>query len=153
VLVGREKGASALRRLRVGDRVRVSYRFTGPVRFRFAVGGVPILRDGEPSGGLRPNGPAPRTAAGLSRDGRRFYLVVADGRSERSGGLTVAELASLLGRIGADDAVNLDGGGSSTFVARSPGTVFAAVRNSPSDGAERAVANGIGVFGASNPSE
>ncbi|MEV4670612.1 phosphodiester glycosidase family protein [Actinomadura sp. NPDC049382] len=148
VLVGREKGADALRRLRPGDRVRVSYRFTGPVRFRFAVGGFPILRDGEPLDGLSPNGPAPRTAAGVSRDGRRLYLVVADGRSERSGGLTVAELASLLDKVGADDAVNLDGGGSSTFVSRVPGAASVTVRNSPSDGAQRAVANGIGVFAA-----
>ncbi|MBB6397085.1 hypothetical protein BKA00_003999 [Actinomadura coerulea] len=150
VLVGREKGADALRRLRPGDRVRVSYRFTGPVRFRFAVGGFPILRDGRPLDGLSATGPAPRTAAGVSRDGRRFYLVVVDGRSERSGGLTVAELASLLGRAGADDAVNLDGGGSSALVARSPGEPAVTVRNTPSDGSERAVANGIGVFTTSS---
>jgi hypothetical protein len=149
VLVGREKGADALRRLRVGDRVRVAYRFTGPVRFRFAVGGFPILRDGELLDGLSPNGPAPRTGAGVSRDGRRLYLVVVDGRSERSAGLSLAGLASLLDRVGADDAVNLDGGGSSTLVARAPGAASVTVRNTPSDGAERAVANGIGVFRAS----
>lgn len=151
VLVGREKGADVLRRLRPGDRVRVSYRFTGQVRFRFAVGGFPILRDGAPLNGLNPNGPAPRTAAGVSRDGRHLYLLVADGRSEHSGGLTVAELASLLGRVGADDAVNLDGGGSSTLVAQAPGAASVTVRNTPSGGAERAVANGIGVFRASVP--
>ncbi len=146
VLVGREKGADALRRLRPGDRVRVSYRFTGPIRFRFAVGGFPILRDGEPLDGLSPRGPAPRTAAGVSRDGRHLYLVVVDGRSERSGGLTLAELASLLDEAGLDDAVNLDGGGSSTLVTRLPGAASVTVRNVPSGGGERAVANGIGVF-------
>ncbi|CNE53098.1 Exopolysaccharide biosynthesis protein related to N-acetylglucosamine-1-phosphodiester alpha-N-acetylglucosaminidase [Mycobacterium tuberculosis] len=151
VLVGREKGADALRRLRPGARVRVSYGFTGPVRFRFAVGGFPILRDGAPLHGLSPIGPAPRTAAGVSRDGSRFYLLVADGRSERSGGLTVAELASLLDEVGADDAVNLDGGGSSTLVARPPGAPSVTVRNAPSDGTERAVANGIGVFTPAQP--
>ncbi|WP_217920031.1 phosphodiester glycosidase family protein [Actinomadura sp. BRA 177] len=151
VLVGREKGADALRRLRPGERVRVSYRFTGPVRFRFAVGGFPILRDGEPLDGLSPRGPAPRTAAGVSRDGRQLYLVVADGRSALSGGLTVAELASLMDKVGADDAVNLDGGGSSTFVARAPGAASVTVRNAPSGGTERAVANGIGVFRAARP--
>ncbi|NDU73892.1 phosphodiester glycosidase family protein [Actinomadura sp. DSM 109109] len=148
VLVGREKGAGMLRRLRPGDRVRVSYRLAGPVRFRFAVGGLPILRNGRPLDGLAAAGPAPRTAAGVSRDGRHLYLVVVDGRSERSGGVTVAELASLLGRAGARDAVNLDGGGSSTLVTRSPGEASVAVRNAPSDGTERAVANGIGVFPA-----
>ncbi|MEU8799399.1 phosphodiester glycosidase family protein [Spirillospora sp. NPDC048819] len=152
VLVGREKGANALRGLRPGDRVRVGYRFTGPRRFRFAVGGFAILRDGEPLSGLSPHGPAPRTAAGFDRDGRRMYLVVVDGLSERSGGLTLAELASLLDKAGVDDGVNLDGGGSSTFVARSRGEKSATVRNTPSDGTERAVANGIGVFaGARRP--
>ncbi|RFS81993.1 phosphodiester glycosidase family protein [Actinomadura spongiicola] len=144
VLVGREKGADALRALRPGDRVKVSYGLTGPTRFSFAIGGFPILRDGEPLKGLDPKGPAPRTAAGVSRDGRHLYLVVADGRSKRSAGLTVAELASLMDKAGADGAVNLDGGGSSTFVTRTNGK--AVVRNEPSDGSERAVANGIGVF-------
>ncbi|TDC76015.1 phosphodiester glycosidase family protein [Actinomadura sp. 7K507] len=148
VLVGREKGANALRELRPGDRVKVSYRFTGPKRFRFAVGGFPILRDGEPLDGVSPRGPEPRTAAGVSRDGRRMFLVVADGRSDRSGGVTLAELASLLDKAGADAAVNLDGGGSSTFVARGRGEESVTVRNEPSDGTERAVANGIGVFAA-----
>ncbi|TDD65670.1 phosphodiester glycosidase family protein [Actinomadura darangshiensis] len=148
VLVGREEGADALRRLKPGDRVRVSYRFTGPVRFRVAVSGFPVLRNGEPLDGLSPNGPEPRTAAGVSRDGRHLYLVVADGRSLQSGGVTVAELASLLKKAGADDGVNLDGGGSSTFVSRVPGASSVTVRNTPSDGAEREVANGIGVFGA-----
>ncbi|MGH3243399.1 MAG: phosphodiester glycosidase family protein, partial [Spirillospora sp.] len=144
VLVGREKGADELRALRPGDRVRIGYRFEGPGKFRFAIGGFPILRDGEPLTGLDPKGPAPRTAAGVSRDGRHMYLVVADGRSERSAGLTVAELASLLDEAGVDDGVNLDGGGSSTFVTSSGGKPV--VRNSPSDGQERAVANGVGVF-------
>ncbi|MFB4306634.1 phosphodiester glycosidase family protein [Actinomadura sp. GTD37] len=150
VLVGREKGAAALRRLRVGDRVRVSYRLSGRVRFRFAVGGSPILRDGRPLDAAA-TGPAPRTAAGVSRDGRRLYLVVADGRSADSGGLTLAELADLLGGVGADDAVNLDGGGSSTLVTRDPGAASVTVRNVPADGTERAVANGIGVFRAGGP--
>jgi hypothetical protein len=146
VLVGRDGGADALRKLRTGDRVRIGYRLTGKVRFRFAVGGFPILRGGRPLDGLDAAGPAPRTAAGVSRDGRHLYLAVVDGRSETSGGVTVAELASLLARAGASAGVNLDGGGSSAFVARGPGEASATVRNVPSDGRERAVANGIGVF-------
>ncbi|MBO2458787.1 phosphodiester glycosidase family protein [Actinomadura violacea] len=146
VLVGRDEGAAALLKLRKGDRVKVRYRLAGKVRFRFAVGGFPILRHGRPLSGLDAAGPAPRTAAGVSRDGRHLYLAVVDGRSETSGGVTVAELAGLLARAGASDGVNLDGGGSSAFVARAPGEPSATVRNVPSDGRERAVANGIGVF-------
>ena len=47
---------------------------------------------------------------------------------------------------GATDAFSLDGGGSSTLVARAPGTSTITVRNHPSDGTERAVPNGIGLF-------
>jgi len=146
VLVGREAGAADLLRLRKGDRVGISHYLTGSVKFRFAIGGFPILLDGRALAGLDPKGPAPRTAAGVSRTGTHLYLAVVDGRSETSGGLTVAELADLLKRAGADDAVNLDGGGSSTLAIREPGRPAATVRNVPSDGAERAVANGIGVF-------
>lgn len=145
VLVGREGGADALRALRPGDRVEIGYRLSGP-RFRFAVGGLPILRDGAAPAGLDAAALAPRTGAGVSRDGDRLYLVTVDGRSERSGGMTLAELSALLRRLGADDGVNLDGGGSTTFAARLPRQAHPVVLNVPSDGAERAVANGIGVF-------
>jgi hypothetical protein len=53
--------------------------------------------------------------------------------------------------MGADDAVNLDGGGSTTLVARDPGAAAVTVRNHPSGGAERPVANAIGVFAAGRP--
>jgi hypothetical protein len=146
VLVGREAGATTLRRLRPGDRARVGYRLAGPARLRFAVGGFAVLRDGAPPPGLDATVRAARTAAGVSRNGRHLYLVVADGHSARSSGLTLAGLAALLRRAGAHDAMNLDGGGSSTFVLRRPGEPAASVRNVPSAGAERAVANGIGIF-------
>lgn len=48
--------------------------------------------------------------------------------------------------LGADSAVNLDGGGSTTLVARDPGAAAATVRNHPSGGVERPVPNAIGVF-------
>ncbi|WP_235877108.1 phosphodiester glycosidase family protein [Saccharopolyspora terrae] len=48
--------------------------------------------------------------------------------------------------LGAADAVNLDGGGSTTMAVRTPDTPHATVRNAPSDGEQRQVPNGIGVF-------
>ncbi|GAA3509475.1 phosphodiester glycosidase family protein [Actinomadura keratinilytica] len=146
VLVGREEAAAELRELRRGDRVRVRYRLAGRHRYRFAIGGFRILHGGRPVAGLADAEAAPRTAAGVSRDGRRMYLMVVDGRSERSAGVTLVELARLMGQAGADDAVNLDGGGSSTLVIGNPRGRAATVRNTPSDGAERPVANGIGLF-------
>jgi len=69
----------------------------------------------------------PRTAVGVRADGR-ILLVAVDGRQpELSVGMTIAELASLLRELGAVEAVNMDGGGSTTMVIR------ARVVNSPSD--------------------
>jgi hypothetical protein len=148
VLVGREQGADALRTLRSGDQVEIGHQLTtdAPARFRFAIGGCPILRGGRPLADLDTVVTAPRTATGVGGNGRWMYLVVVDGRSEKSGGMTVAEVSALLDRLGAEDAVSLDSGGSSTFVLRAPGERAATVRNHPSDGRERMVANGIGVF-------
>lgn len=148
VLVGREAGARQLRGLRVGDRVRVSHRLTGvsKVPLRFAIGGFPIVRDDRPLDGLNTVTPAVRTAAGIGDGGRRFHLLALDGAPEHRSGLTVRELAGVMLAVGAEDAVNLDGGGSSTLVARGPGQQRVTVRNHPSAGAERHVPNGIGVF-------
>lgn len=148
VLVGREDGADELERLDPGDRVRVKYRLVpaeGPP-LSFAVGGFPIARDGADLPGLDTKALAPRTAAGVSADGRTVWLVVVDGRSDDSVGMTVAELAELVRSFGATDVINLDGGGSSTMVLREHGAGSVTVVNDPSDGRPRAVANGVGVF-------
>lgn len=59
----------------------------------------------------------PRTAVGVDRQGRTLWIVVVDGRQPGvSVGMTLVELACLLESLGAWDALNLDGGGSSTFV-------------------------------------
>ncbi|MBO0689887.1 MAG: phosphodiester glycosidase family protein, partial [Candidatus Dormibacteraeota bacterium] len=89
---------------------------------------------------------AVRTGAGIGPGGAHLYLAALDGTAETSAGLTVAELASLLQSFGAVDAVNLDGGGSSTFAVREPGDSVVTVLNHPTAGAERPVANGIGIF-------
>jgi hypothetical protein len=75
----------------------------------------------------------PRTAVGLSADGRTLLLYVIDGRQpERSVGATLEELAGLLISEGASTVYNLDGGGSSAMVVAGRG-----VLNAPSDGRER----------------
>ncbi len=89
---------------------------------------------------------APRTAIGFSEDRKTMYLAVADGRQTQVLGPRLAEMGALMQSIGADDAINLDGGGSSTLVARPLGGTDATVRNTPSDGSERATPNGVGIF-------
>ncbi|MFF1634157.1 phosphodiester glycosidase family protein [Leifsonia sp. NPDC058248] len=76
---------------------------------------------------------APRTAAGTDASGRKLYLAVVDGRGG-SVGLSVSELSDLMLTLGATDAVNLDGGGSSELATRTSRSAPVAVRNVPSDG-------------------
>lgn len=149
VLLGREGGADELEQLEKGDKVAVDYELTpaGSPDFGFAVGGAPILRDGKVLGGVDGNTYAPRTSAGVSADGKTVYLAVVDGRGA-SVGMSLEGLADWQHDNGADDAVNLDGGGSSTLVARESGEDKVSVRNTPSGGEQRQVPNGIGVFPA-----
>ena len=78
----------------------------------------------------------PRTALGYNAD--TLFLVVADGRQPKySTGLTLYELASILIELGATEAINLDGGSSSTFV------VEDTVINKPSGQQERDVLNAV----------
>jgi exopolysaccharide biosynthesis protein len=80
----------------------------------------------------------PRTAVGFSRDSTTLLLVVVDGRSSASVGMTLGELADLMRRLGAWQALNFDGGGSTTMV------IGGAVVNVPSDATgEREVGNAL----------
>ncbi|MFE6622868.1 phosphodiester glycosidase family protein [Streptomyces sp. NPDC057740] len=149
VLVGREAGAQQLRKFSTGERVTVRHRLVAAkshVPFRFALGGYPVLDDGHPLPGLDDRASAVRTAVGIADRGRRLLLLALDGAPEYRTGLTVAEVASVMRELGAVDAFSLDGGGSSTLVARAAGASAVSVRNHPSDGVERPVPNGIGVF-------
>ncbi|MBN0047469.1 phosphodiester glycosidase family protein [Streptomyces actuosus] len=151
VLVGREAGAQQLRKLSEGEPVTVRHRLVAtdsPLPYRFALGGCPLLADGEPLPGLDDRATAVRTAVGIADGGRRVLLLALDGAPAYRAGLTIAEVADTLRDLGAQDGFGLDGGGSSTLVAREPGAAAAAVRNHPSGGTERSVPNGIGVFTA-----
>lgn len=88
----------------------------------------------------------PRTLAGSSQDGKQLILVTVDGRQDNSIGLTQTESAHLMQELGAYNALAFDGGGSTTMVARKPGTSALDLVNIPSEGSLRSVANGIGVF-------
>ncbi|AWE48983.1 MULTISPECIES: phosphodiester glycosidase family protein [Streptomyces] len=152
VLVGREEGARQLRKLFVGERVAVRHRLvaaTSRVPYRFALGGYPVLAGGRPLPGLDDRTSAVRTAVGIADGGRRVVLLALDGAPQYRTGLTIAEVAGVMRALGSTAAFSLDGGGSSTLVAREPGASAVSVRNHPSDGTERPVANGIGVFSTS----
>lgn len=146
-LVGRDRGASALRGLAAGTPVSVDYGFDalGAPPLRVAVGALPLARDGRVLPGLQDTERAPRTAVGLSTDGRRLWLVTVDGRQDASIGTTLAELGRLLTDLGAPVAASLDGGGSTTMVRRGRDEALAVV-NSPSADPLRAVTDALAVL-------
>ncbi|RLL43616.1 hypothetical protein D8M04_11860 [Oceanobacillus piezotolerans] len=149
ILVGRESGANKLKELAVGDKVGIAYapRVDGESLMDFAIGGnVILVKDGQVPENIDDSTAAPRTSVGFSEDGKTMILAVVDGRQTNSRGMTYKELGSLMKEYGAYQALNIDGGGSSTMVARKPGNEDAEVVNEPSDGAERHVPNGIGVY-------
>ncbi|MEU9916386.1 phosphodiester glycosidase family protein [Streptomyces sp. NPDC051001] len=149
VLVGREEGARQLRKLSVGEHVQVRHGLAASasrIPYRFAIGGYPVLDDGQPLPGLDGTTAAVRTAVGIADGGRRVLLLAVDGAAAYRTGLTIAEVADTMKGLGSVDAFSLDGGGSSTLVAREPGTSAVSVRNHPTGGAERPVPNGVGVF-------
>lgn len=82
-----------------------------------------------------------RTAVGIKADGKVIFLTI-DGRQEPySAGLSMKELAELMISMGAVQAINLEGGGSSTFLSRTPGNDVLDIKNRPFDNSERSVAN------------
>jgi hypothetical protein len=84
----------------------------------------------------------PRTAAGLSADGRQLILVVVEGRQTPILGMRLSQLARLMVELGAARAVNLDGGGSSAMVVAGA-RVSGRPANEPG---ERRVANHLAVM-------
>ena len=83
----------------------------------------------------------PRTAVGLAGEGRWLLVVLAEGRRPPVAGVTLVQLSQLMRELGAMDAVNLDGGGSSTLWLQGR-AVMARPANEP---AERALANVVSI--------
>ncbi|MFI9613326.1 phosphodiester glycosidase family protein [Streptomyces sp. NPDC052023] len=152
VLLGRETGADALAALAPGDAVDVTYRPRADFgEVAVAVGGGQVLvregvvqrfTDGDTVTATS------RTSVGFSADGRTMYLVAIDGKQTDSRGMDLNELGAFMKGLGAADALNMDGGGSTTMAARLPGESTTGLVSSPSDGSERQVANGLGLFAA-----
>ncbi|HZH99065.1 MAG TPA: phosphodiester glycosidase family protein [Fimbriimonadaceae bacterium] len=151
VLTGNGKQVSALSRLRPGDKVSFSVSGTGFnwSAIQHAVGGGPFLIvdgkvviDAEQQGFNRDFSEKrhPRTAIGRDSAGD-IWMVAVDGRQKASEGATLPEMASIMKSLGCVDAINLDGGGSTTL------NIFGLTLNRPSGGAEREIANAVLIYG------
>lgn len=80
----------------------------------------------------------PRTAVGYNAEKNKLVMLVADGRSSISVGPISKVLADIMIYAGCSEAMNFDGGGSSTFYVKGEGVI-----NQPSDGSERSVTDGL----------
>lgn len=128
-----------------------------PFHPKNAVGGRPVLvRDSALDAAVDTEGQTgfrernPRTAAGIARGGRQLILVAVDGREYENAGMTLRELGDLMLGLGARDAINLDGGGSTTLVYADPDSAGRLrIANHPSDkGGERTVGDALAIVHA-----
>ena len=142
MLVGRGDGAAQLARLHRGARVTITSRLAG--RPAMAITGNKFLVLDGVIAVVDNREMHPRTAIGIDRDTHQILLLAIDGRQSFSRGYTMVELANLMIDLGADEALNLDGGGSTTMVAKRPNGKVRVI-NSPSSGSARSVANGVEV--------
>ena len=130
--------AEQLPKLSVGDELKLSTATTPDLKgVTTAIGGGPALvRDGKALSFASSPKREPRTAIGWNE--RFFFFLVVDGRQANvSAGMTFPELAAYMEKLGCTAAMNLDGGGSSTFWVRGQ------VMNSPCYGHERPMANAL----------
>lgn len=152
VLSGHGKAAQWLRNLEIGDYIEARWEMQPDwlkQGVAHAIGGGPrLLRSGELDISAQEEhfqsdiaqGRAPRTALGITAAGELLLMTVNGRQGNISIGMTLEELAQLMRNLGAVDAMNLDGGGSSTMVVRG------IVLNAPSDGRPRPVSNALLVW-------
>ena len=116
-----------------------------------------IFENGHARSGLDNTTRASRTAIGIKADGTVVMLMVDGRQAPYSVGMTMAEVAASMEALGCEEAVNLDGGGSSTFATQREGepenetTAGLTLRCRPSDGYERKVSNTIMVLSNAQP--
>jgi len=133
----------------VGDKVEISmWLEPNPDNYKMAVGGGTMLLLNGMDAPVTHNisGTHPRTAMGVDKSGTKVFLVTVDGRQKSSVGMSLGELRNLMRDIGCYNAINLDGGGSTTFVSNEPRQGELKLINTVSDGSMRKVANGVGIM-------
>lgn len=150
VIVTRADGAKMLLdNLEIGDHIEFHIETTpdwGNITMAVSGGSVLVKNGKIPEKFTHDvSGSHPRSAIGCTRDRQELIMVAVDGRQDSSFGLTQREMAELLIELGAYNAINLDGGGSTSIIARPLGMMDPVVLNSPSDGVPRQIPNMIGI--------
>lgn len=133
----------------VGDEVKLSVGTTPNLdSIKFAIGGGSIiLKDGKIiNSNINIKGKHPRTGIGISEDRKELIIATIDGRDVSYTGVSQEIFATILKDLGAYNAINLDGGGSTTMAIKPVDEQVTKVVNKPSEGGERRVVNGVGVF-------
>ena len=133
----------------IGRRTTKAY---AEANFKECIGGpVVLIEDGKITADAANADLMPRCAVGIKADGSVVMLVV-DGRQfPTSVGQSLRQLAETMLALGCVDALNLDGGGSATFVSQHEGSDALECRNSPSDGVERNVSTALLVTCSAKP--
>lgn len=147
VLSAHGKEVDKIRDMKKGDTVSISYNVDPSWRdSKFMLASGPLLvQNGKVDMTIDPNSSkatkrTARTAVATDKTGQQVYLVTADsGLKGKSTGMTLKEFAQYLVSIGAYNALNLDGGGSTTMVTRKPGNVYPTLANRPSEATDRSV--------------
>lgn len=145
--IARPELYEAIMALEIGDEIIISSAADGSENWEninSALGSVgeTLLTDGEIQSGF-PSGTAPRTAVGITADGKIIFYVI-DGRQKPySYGAKLTSLAERMKELGCVDAINLDGGGSTIISGVYPGSSISTIFNSPSEGKPRNVSNYI----------
>ncbi|WP_170185604.1 phosphodiester glycosidase family protein [Lapillicoccus jejuensis] len=150
VLLGRDAGAAVVGALQVGQHVDVEVGLSEDVDLALS-GADQLVTDGAVASGISDDGLHARTAIGVDRSGTRVIALTVDGLTTASVGMKRTDLAVLMQSLGAWEAINLDGGGSSTMVARIAGTTTPVEVNTPQDGTERPVSNSLLFFSSAQP--
>ena len=107
-----------------------------------AVSGEMMLKDGEIISSQRIKEREPRQAIGITED-KDVVIVNVEGRSPESPGIEVDELAEIMKMQGCVNALNLDGGGSASFLTQREGDEGLVFRNAPADGFIRNVSSSL----------
>ncbi|MFP4697426.1 MAG: phosphodiester glycosidase family protein [Eubacteriales bacterium] len=144
VLSASGKFKDSLSKLKKGDELATFFNIENKWKdVKLAVGGQHLIVDNGKVANINSKERGPRVAIGVKEDGKIVMLEV-DGRSSGfSEGVTLKELGEMMKDLGCVNALNLDGGGSATFLGRLPGEINRTVLNKLSDGKERRVANSI----------